>query len=456
MIREHVQQALHWLAHVIREPRSELNRWQRAVRFGYDLFRHGARQLREDRAPQMAAALAFQTLFGLVPVLVVSTIVVRATMSDSEFRALMDNFLTSIGLGEIRVANISSEPGAIAPSESVRDWLEGLIAQAREVNVAAVGWVGFALIVYAAISLLVTIENSFNTIYRAPEGRSWARRGPIYWSLLTFSPLMLGLTAYLHGQVENLARDLTGGGWAVSAIGVLWSVTVGWLFWFAVYCLVPNTSVAWKAAAAGALVCVIAVEIGKLTLGAYLSNAFAVNQLYGSLGLIPLFMFWVYMMWLAVLFGLEVSAILQYVGDGKLEEMETRPAYTGLIEPTAVVTVMEVVGAEFSSGRGTTQRHIADTTGVPERVVAVIVEALCAAGMLHRLDHGEHTVCLARPADQITADSLMDVGFRLADSGGEASTSSLVQQLRDAQRQLASRTTLAGLVAAAPSRPTGA
>jgi membrane protein len=451
MLRDHIQHVLRWLAHVIREPRSELNRWQRAVRFGYDLFRHGARQLREDRAPQMAAALSFQSLFGLVPVLVVTMIVVHSTMGLAEFRKVVEEVLSSLGLSEVRLSLAAeTETGtgtAAAPSISLQDWLEGLISQAAQVNVAAVGWVGFVLIVYAALSLLVTIENGFNTIYRAPEGRPWTRRGPIYWSLLTFSPLMLGLTAYLHGRAEDWTAALNWGPWAAATMAILWSLSLGWLFWFAVYSLVPNTSVAWKPAAVGALLCVVLLEIGKRTLGAYLTNAFAAHQLYGSLGLIPLFMFWVYLMWLAVLFGLEVSAILQYVGDGRLEEIETRHAFTGLIEPAAVVTVMEVVAGEFQTGRGATQRHIADVTGIHERIVALIVDELCATGLLHRLEHGEHTVCLAQPADEVTADRLMDVGFRLADSGNEGRITSLLQQLREAQRRLAAEVTLAALVA---------
>ena len=57
MAKESIQRVLEWLGRVITEPRHELTRWQAAVRFAYDLGRYGARQLRRDQAPQMAAAL---------------------------------------------------------------------------------------------------------------------------------------------------------------------------------------------------------------------------------------------------------------------------------------------------------------------------------------------------------------------------------------------------------------
>ena len=52
--KQKFRSVMEWLRHVVTEPRSELTRWQRAVRFAYDLGRFGARQLRQDNAPQMA------------------------------------------------------------------------------------------------------------------------------------------------------------------------------------------------------------------------------------------------------------------------------------------------------------------------------------------------------------------------------------------------------------------
>ncbi len=78
MLRRNANAAFHWLKRVVSQPREELNRWQQAARFAYDLGRFGARQLRHDQAPQMAAALAFRALLGLVPVLVVGTVLILA------------------------------------------------------------------------------------------------------------------------------------------------------------------------------------------------------------------------------------------------------------------------------------------------------------------------------------------------------------------------------------------
>jgi len=209
------------------------------------------------------------------------------------------------------------------------------------------------VVIYAAIGLMTTIENAFNTIYRAHEGRPWTRRVPLYWFLLTVSPIAIGLAAWLNGQFSQLQASISGP-WLVSAASVLWSCLFGWALMLAVYMLVPNAAVRFRPAALGALVTVILIEIGKRVLGATLTNAFSISQLYGSLGLIPLFMFWTYLMWLAVLFGLQVSAMLQMLHGRRLEEFERRREVLGLVEPGALITVMEMIARRFAAGRPTT------------------------------------------------------------------------------------------------------
>lgn len=314
-----------WLRRVVTQPREALNRWQLAARFAYDLCRFGGQQLKQDRAPQMAAALAFRTLFALFPVLIVSMIVVKAIKGMDSFTQLTRDMLTSFGLDTVRVLSSSGiATESVTGSISLAEWLVELIEQAADVNLATVGWVGVAVIGYAAISLMVMIESSFNTIYRAPEGRPWTRRIPLYWFILTVSPIAMGVAWLMNNRFEAWIEVVQGWQTLLFLARLAWNLLIGWLVLFGVYSLMPNTRVASRHAAAGALVAASLFEIGKRFLDAYLGNAFAVSQLYGSLGLVPLFMFWVYLMWLAILFGLEVCAILQALGGRELAEVQPK------------------------------------------------------------------------------------------------------------------------------------
>jgi len=433
---------IQWLKRVVTQPRNELDRWQAAVRFGYDLGRYGARQLRHDRAPQIAAALSFRALFALFPVLVVCTILVRAIIGIDEFRGVVDSLLIS-AFGDVRILL----PVDVASSSTtLNDWVDELIGEAASIKLAAIGWVGLAVVIYAAIGLMVTIENAFNTIYRAPEGRSWTRRVPLYWFVLTVSPVAVGLAAYVNGRFENWIESVHAWQWSLVAARLTWSCFFSWLFIFAIYKLIPNTRVEVQPALMGSLVSMILLTVGMRTLGAYLENAFSISQLYGSLGLIPLFMFWVYLMWLAVLFGLEVSAILQMLHGRRLEELERKRERTGLIDPAAVVTVMEVIAERFRNGHHSTAEEIGEQTLIPQITVGRILDRLMEDGVLHRLDTADEAICLAKPPDQIPVEQLMDVGFGLVDEIGVGRRSRLFERLRQAQTNLASRMTLATLV----------
>ena len=381
-----------WVRRVITEPRDELGRWQRTVRFAYDLMRHGGKQLRQDRASQMAAALAFRTIFALLPVLVVATIAVKAISGTDAFLKLTHNVIAETKLADVHLVPPSDVATSSEATISLAQWLEDLVREATDVNLAAVGWIGFALIIYAAISLMVTIENSFNSVYRAPEGRPWSRRVPLYWFVLTISPVAIGITWYIHATLtERFAFFST---W-IAIGGIVWSLFLGWMLLFAVYKLIPNTTVGMRPALVGAFASSVLLEIGKRFFGAYLSNAFSISHLYGSLGLIPLFMFWMYLMWLAVLFGLEVSATLQMIHGRNLEEArQRRSAHNGLFDPVSVVTVMEVIAARFNSGKPAGTRFVAEASSLPEAVAASILGRLVDVGILHRVETEDNSAAM--------------------------------------------------------------
>jgi membrane protein len=291
---------------------------------------------------------------------------------------------------------------------------------------------------------MVTIEKSFNAITRAPEGRPWLWRVTIYWTILTVSPIAIALMFWLDASIGQTMESVGGWQWLLKAANVLWSFAAVWLFMTLIYKLVPNKSVSIRSAMAGAFVAAVLLEIGKRTLGAYLSNAVPVSLLWGSLGL-PIFMFWVYLMWLVVLFGLEVATILHQLRGRQLQEVEQKRPRTGLLEPAAVLTVMEVIARRFEESRPTTAGQIAIETSLNEAGVELMLDRLASAGFVHQLDDTDGAVVLARPPDRIPATELIEIGFAMVDEARGGGRSAILDRLREAQRSLMTSTTLANL-----------
>ncbi|MCZ6850516.1 MAG: YihY/virulence factor BrkB family protein, partial [Planctomycetota bacterium] len=230
------------------------------------------------------------------------------------------------------------------------------------------------------------------------------------------------------------------------AAPVVWTFFVTWIVLFAIYKWIPNTGVSYRPAAFGALIAAVLVELGKRTMGAYLEGAFSIQQLYGSLGLIPVFMFWVYLMWLVVLFGLEVAATLQLLGGRRqLDEIEQQRQLAGVVDPASVLMVMQVVAENFATARPATARQIADETSIAETTVIEMLQRLVEAGILHRLDRPDVAVALARPPQDVCADQLIEIGFRMVDEGSVGRRPALLHQLREVQKSLAGQVTLAML-----------
>lgn len=438
-----IRQGFEWLRQAASEPRKNLDDVQRRVRHGFDTAKYCLRHLDEDRAPQMAASLAFRTLFGILPVLVVITIAARNILGDN-FNRTIDTLIDELGLNDIKIIPPTLDANAVQAPIGLGEWVDGFVATASNINLSGLGWIGMAVVTFSALWVMVTIENSFNVIYRARTGRSWTKRLLVYWCVLTFGPVMLGVIPWLSSNLSTVVATLPRWQWLALTIDVASSVVTFWFFMFVVYLWVPNARVRVRPALIGALVAAILLEVGKRSLGVYMANAFTVSSLYGSLGLIPVFMFWMYLMWMFVLVGLEVAAIVQVLRGRDARVMQTEEL-ENLIDPASILSVMTLIATGFESGRTLSPDEVAKETGLPFKFTELMLERLEKRGFLHEIDQKQAFV-LARAPEKITASQLMEVAFELVDDGAMHLQSPLVEALREAQRSRAENTTLEALI----------
>jgi YihY family inner membrane protein len=389
--------------------------------------------LAEARAAQMAAALSFRMLFGILPVLVVGTLVIKSVMGE-EFPGFVTRAIEAVGMDGISLVRPDVESGGTT-TVPLGTWVNEMVAYAASLNLAAIGWVGVGVVAFSAIWLLVAIEESFNIVCRAPRGRSWLRRVLVYWFLLTFGPLTLGAIPWAIHQAKTMMaeRGVPEGLLESSSVGVAFLML--WATVFVAYLIVPHTRMRLRPTLLGSLMAAMLLEIGRRSLGAYMANAFSVSRLYGSLGLIPLFMFWVYIMWLVVLFGLQISSLLQALETrGKVRAVAAL-GRTGL-EPALAAAMMEQVAHGFSSGTHATVESLAEACGVDMPAAQRIVSALVGAKLaVQPIPDGP--VLPARDPGTIRADEPLEAGFVLADDGRHGAARGVLRTLRDAQRKAA-------------------
>lgn len=391
-----------------------------------------------DDVPGMASALAYKTLLGLVPILVVVTLVAK-TLMGAQFAPFVAGFIGSLGLDSMKIVP-PADAGGNAGAVELGSWVETLVKQASEIDLSALGWVGVVVTVASALWLMVNIEMSFNRIYRARQGRTWVRRIILYWFVLTASPLLIGaiplLSSLLHG-----ARDTPGIGWVVALVSTVWNVAVLWALLLIVYLVVPAARVRVQSAAIGAFVASVAIIALKGALAAYFEHAFGMSRLYGSLGLVPVFMFWMWVVWSAVLGGLEVSAFAQTIrvrgldaGSGADDDAAA--------DPMLVVAVMEQAATSWRAGRTVSRDTIAAELCIDDRLAGELLEELVRGGFL------QHTISDAyaptRPPESIDAAEVLRA--MLSHCAGEEGIerSRIATAIREAQLECASRLRIGG------------
>jgi membrane protein len=442
MIRRRIREATDWISRVIHHPREELTHWQATARFWYDLARVGARRLQDDRALQMAAALAFHTLFALMPLAIVSTALFKGIQGIDDFQSLVHQLVQSAGLDEVRI--MPADGAAAAGTVSLGTWLEDMIRKFGTIDLETLGLVGLAAMIYAAVAMMVTIEDCFNTIYRAPQGRSWLRRMPVYWTVLTVGPLGIALLFVVDSHVGRWIASVEARGGLIHVLGVVWSISIITLMLLGTFVLLPNTQVSWRSAIGGAFVSAVLLHIGKVGLAAYINNAFSFSHLYGPLGFVPVLMLWTYAMWICILFGVEVAAIVQRLGGRhEVEEMERLRPRSALLDASSVLLLMEAIAEGFEAGRAVPLATLVEETGLPEPVATEILERLAGEGFVHRVATNVAAYTLARPPHDISAESLVEFGQGMLHDRNGRRKSRTVEALRRSQRELAANTSLA-------------
>jgi membrane protein len=280
---------------------------------------------------------------------------------------------------------------------------------------------------------MTSVELSFNRIYRARQGRAWPKRVILYWFVLTASPLLIAAIPILAALLHR-ATETPGVGWAFSLLGTLSNVMVLWALLGTVYLVVPAGPVRPQCAAIGAFVAAVTIIALKGALAAYFEHAFGMSALYGSLGLVPVFMFWMWVVWMAVLGGLEVSAIAQTVRvrglDAGTAADDDAPA-----DPMLAVAAMECAAAIWRSGKPVTRDTVAADLRIDDRLAGELLEVLVRGGFLFHTESDAYAP--ARPPATIRSDEVLLAALSRCAGEEAIERSSIAAALRATQLERA-------------------
>lgn len=396
----------------------------RPVRFAYLVIQDFIR----NRCQEKASALGFQTVFSLIPAFALAMFFFRAFGDFSGLGEKVEPMLyrilkiDKVYLSKEADANRSSDSATPLPAPQSSPEEKGemtppdgsvnepahdgprLDAKIQELvddlyfklSTGGLNILSFGLLVVAALSLALTIEKSLNEIWGLVGQRRLLRRLVMYWAMLTLGPLLIGVSIYLARQagINSSIQEL--------AIGIAGPLLALYLM----YQLMPSAPVHPLSAIVGAFTSAVLLQIASSLFGLYLKYAVGYEKLYGNLGLIPIFLIWLWVNWMIVLAGAEIGYTLQNLERLTAEERRRRGA--PFIHPGLVALGLVLhAGRAFSSGKGPVDADdLAESSGLPDKLWIRLVDLLRDRGIL--VEAGPDGSCFipGRPLESLRVEEI--------------------------------------------------
>ena len=137
--------------------------------FQFRLWPLCIRLLKNNRADQQAAALAYHSIFGFVPIVIVALIIFQSFPGSSGTGAkFRDMIYESVQLNKFEYPDPNEPQGTFALTDYVNDLVGEFFKNSSKGSAAIISGL---FIFWAAIKLLSTIERTFNNIWNVSNGR---------------------------------------------------------------------------------------------------------------------------------------------------------------------------------------------------------------------------------------------------------------------------------------------
>ncbi len=412
-------------------------RASRFALFQIKMWTYCARLLRKNRAGQQAAALSYHTVFGLVPLAIVTLLIFQSLPAYSEFGVKMKNFVydqfnfTSFESFDPYDYYLYGE----TQTESLTEHLDKLISGFFEgTNTGAVKLFSIVIVIWAALALLSTIEKAFNRIWHIGKIRGFLQRTINYWALLTLGPLLIALGIYMTTRYSYLGKFLRT--FTIITPAIL-SFLMATIAFFLLYFILPNTKVKARPAIWGAAVAAIVWVIAKNLFGYSVTELKLYNTVYGVLALIPITVLWIYITWLIVLFGLQLTFTTQHLQSLDAAEIAAAKGAEDyfIADEFVIINIVREIADAFEKNNAPVEGQvISSRLNIPAEFCDKILNHLVAGGILIKSSEPKTGFVPAKDPENIKLSDIADLVTSVGFSSPSLEQPAIILQLAAAQK----------------------
>jgi len=393
------------------------------------------RGFKADECPIHAAALTFNTLMAIVPVLALSLALARGLGNEdvaknkirgvvSEWTARFEKNRTELALpAATDVPGTQAVGAAVSPpledehgslAEEIDRLVEVGFDKVENISFAALGGVGLGVLIWMVVAVLGQIEGSFNRVWGITHGRALWRKFTDYLSVLFILPFLILLasslpvvdfaTRFLDDSGAQMVRTFLGSGFLKNLMVIVMStLTFGFIIMF-----MPNTRVRLWPGLSGGLISALLFIVWMMVCARLQVGAARYGRIYGSFATVPILLAWVYVSWEIVLFGAEVAFAVQHCNTYRME----RSARSASLQSRAMLALSLVVEAARTMHRKDAEPFDVECYAhghrVPVRFVNGVVSELSHAGIMGELSDARGGYVLRHSPTDLSVKDVMD------------------------------------------------
>jgi len=357
------------------------------------LYRHATHLLRfcyrvlhrfiADKCIQRASALAYATLLAIVPMVALGFSVFTSFQAFDSFSSKLTETLLEYLLPTSQQA------------------VQGYLATVTD-KTTALSVFGVLGLLFTATALLNTVEEAFNAIWRITRARALLSKFIAFWATLTLAPILIGASISITSYFTALPvfKQVAEGATYIGQAPFLVPWLMSSLAMATLYTVLPNTAVPFRFATIGGMVAGALFEWAKFGFAFYITEVANYERLYGALSTLPVFLIWLYLIWVIVLVGSEITFCLQhpeqsYRGHSKFLQPGMQQFYSHLILLRAAQAMQK--------GETLAMSALLEETNIPDNIMQEWLDRLSQQELLRQTaGDAQPAWVLGRDADRLT------------------------------------------------------
>ncbi|MDR2790694.1 MAG: YihY family inner membrane protein [Campylobacteraceae bacterium] len=243
-----------------------------------------------------SSSLSFHTILSVIPVLLLTfSVVTKLPSFEKHYNTIKIFIFNSLS---------PSNPSVI--SEYIDKFLG---------NTTQIGIFGFVSMLVVSVLFFRDYEGIFNKIMHAAPRSFWQSLSS-YWTLVTLAPILLGVSFYLSGAMQDFLDS-----YGLDYINILeiFPYLVVWTLFFTIYMISSGAKIYFRAGALSSFLASFIWYISKTLFVLYATHNQIYQTIYGPFS-VALFLFvWVYISWVIFLYGAKICYLLNSAYQKKKE-----------------------------------------------------------------------------------------------------------------------------------------